>query len=137
MQAILRSSGDRRESRRPWQVYRRSCCRNVAWRSGRGINGVPIASQTFSPAPGQRAISVAEFTYVARKVAVQLPRTEGVSLTHLVGAADEALRDTPVSEHPTPYGIRHQQLAARAARLFDRTSRSSVPRRCADPTDEG
>ncbi|OWU82942.1 multidrug transporter AcrB [Oceanicola sp. 22II-s10i] len=80
---------------------------------GRGINDVAIVSLTFSPRPGQDAITAADLTRVAREVEVRLAAIENVGLTYLIGATGEALRVAPDPEKLALYGVTLQQLAGK------------------------
>ena len=80
---------------------------------GRGIDDVAIVTLTFSPAPGNAAISAADLTRIAREVEVRLARIEDVGLSYLIGAEEELLRVAPDPARLALHGITLQQLAAK------------------------
>ncbi|MCR8548326.1 efflux RND transporter permease subunit [Salipiger sp. P9] len=80
---------------------------------GRGINDVAIVTLTFSPTPGEDAVTAADLTRIAREVEVRLARIEDVGLTYVIGETDEALRISPDPERLALYGVTLQQLAGK------------------------
>ena len=80
---------------------------------GRGIDDVAIVTLTFSPAPGNAAISAADLTRIAREVEVRLARIQDVGLSYLIGAEEEVLRVAPDPARLALYGITLQQLAGK------------------------
>ncbi len=77
---------------------------------GRGINDVAIVTLTFSPKPGQTAMTANDLTRIVREVDSEINKIDDIGLTYLVGETTEALRVAPDPEKLALYGVTLQQL---------------------------